>query len=174
MERFLKRPNSRVQGGILFYFTDNSSVYFIIKGVSSKNVELHRLAREIKMLEIQLGCCLEPIHVPGVLMIDEGRDGLSRCMWLAPARVTRTSILESSLALGSVPFSCAMGEWALHTVGLDSATPYAFHSTEGTWAFDEIYGQVSIWAPVPEVARQALVRFLIYGSKVLLGLVGYS
>ena len=68
--------------------------------------------------------------------------------------------MESSLALGGVPFSRAMGEWALQTVGLDSNTPYAFHSTEGTWEFEKIYGQVSIWAPVPEVARQALVRFL--------------
>jgi hypothetical protein len=68
--------------------------------------------------------------------------------------------MESSLALGGVPFSRAMGEWALQTVGLDSNTPYAFHSTEGTWEFEKIYGQVSIWALVPEVARQALVRFL--------------
>jgi hypothetical protein len=173
MERFAKRPHSRVRGGTLFYFTDNSSVYFIIKGGSSKNCELHRLAREIKMMEIKLGCRLEPIHVPGVLMIDEGTDGLSRGMWLAPARVSRTSIMESSLALGGVPFSHAMGRWALQTVGLDCNTPYAFHSTEGTWDFEKIYGQVSIWAPVPEVARQALVRFLdiwVEGATMTSGL----
>jgi hypothetical protein len=173
MERLVKKKNSRVRGGTLFYFTDNSSVYYIIKGGSSKNVELHRLARDIKILEIQLGCRLEPVHVPGVLMIDEGTDGLSRGMWLAPARLTRSSIMESSLALGSVPFSPAMGEWALHTVGVDPSTRYTLHTTEGGWDFKEIYGQVSIWTPVPEVARQALVRFLdiwVEGATMTSGL----
>jgi hypothetical protein len=173
LERLVTTKHARVRGGTLFYFTDNSSVYFIIKGGSSKNSELHRLARSIKILEIELGCRLEPVHVPGVLMIDEGTDGQSRGMWLAPARLTRSSIMESSMALGGVPFTQALGEWALCTVGLPSNTKYTFHSTEGTWDFDEIYGRMSIWAPVPEVARQALVRFLdiwVEGATLTSGL----
>jgi hypothetical protein len=160
MERVLKNKHSRVRGGTLFYFTDNSSVYYIVKGGSSKNAELHKLARAIKMLEIELSCRLEPVHVPGVLMIDEGTDGLSRGLWLMPARLTRSSLTESSMALGDVPFSKAMGHWALETVGLAPNTSYSHHSTLGTWDFEEIHGKVSIWTPVPEVARQALVRFL--------------
>jgi hypothetical protein len=68
--------------------------------------------------------------------------------------------LESSLALGDVPFSKAMGEWALEAVGLKDTTNYFHHPTLGEWKFEEIYGKISIWTPVPEVARQALVRFL--------------
>jgi hypothetical protein len=160
LERLLVKKDSYVRGGTLFYFTDNSSVYFIIKGGSSKSPELHKLARTIKTLEIKLGCRLEPIHVPGLLMIDEGTDGLSRGMWLAPARLTRSSIMESSLALGGTQWSKALGQWALETVGLKGNTSYSLHDTLSSWAYDEIYGQLSVWVPVPEVARQALVRFL--------------
>jgi hypothetical protein len=109
LERARKKNHSLLRGGTFFYFTDNSSVYYIIKGGSSKNSELHQLARNIKIMEIELQCRLEPVHVPGVLMIDEGTDGLSRGLWLAPARLTRSSLLESSLALGGVPFSPSMG-----------------------------------------------------------------
>jgi hypothetical protein len=160
LERVLNRKQSRVRGGTLFYFTDNSSVYYIVKGGSSKSPELHKLARTIKILEIELGCRLEPVHVPGVLMIEEGTDSLSRGLWLAPARLTRSSLTESSMALGGVPFSRAMGHWALEAVGLATNSSYFHHSTLGEWKFEEIYGKVSIWTPVPEVARQALVRFL--------------
>jgi hypothetical protein len=160
LERLLEEKESYVQGGTLFYFTDNSSVYFIIKGGSSKSPELHKLARRIKTLEIELGCRLEPIHVPGLLMIDEGTDGLSRGMWLAPARLTRSSIMESSLALGGVRFSPALGRWALETVGLSMGTSFRLQDTLSTWNHKEIANQVSMWIPVPEVARQALVRFL--------------
>jgi hypothetical protein len=160
LERIHQEGTSYVQGGTLFYFTDNSSVYFIIKGGSSRSPELHKLARTIKMMEIELGCRLEPIHVPGLLMIDQGTDGQSRGMWLAPARLTRSSIMESSLALGGTPYSAALALWALDRVGLPLNTTYQLQDTLSDWSFDRVYGQTSMWLPVPEVARQALVSFL--------------
>jgi hypothetical protein len=160
MERIQQEGRTYVRGGTLFYFTDNSSVYFIIKGGSSKSPELHKLARRIKELEIELGCRLEPIHVPGLLMIDQGTDGQSRGMWLAPSRLTRSSILESSLALGGTPYSVDLAEWALDAVGLPKDTVYQLQDTLSNLHFDKIYGQISMWFPVPEVARQALVCFL--------------
>jgi hypothetical protein len=88
IEQLVKKKYSRVRGGTLFYFTDNYLAYYIIKGGSLKNVELHRLARDIKHLEIQLGCHLQLVHFPGVLMIDEGTYGLSQGMCLVPAHLT--------------------------------------------------------------------------------------
>jgi hypothetical protein len=107
-----------------------------------------------------LGCHLEPVHAPGVLTIDEGTDGLSQGLWLAPACLTCSSITESSMALGGVPFSNDMGKWALEAVGLSTNTEYRHHDTLGNWEFEECFGQVSICTPVPEIACQALVRFL--------------
>jgi hypothetical protein len=160
LERLLTKDDGYVRSGTLFYFTDNSSVYYIIKGGSSKSPELHKLARTIKTLEIQLGCHLEPIHVPGLLMIKEGTDSLSRGLWLAPSRCSRSSIMESSIALGATSWTPALGRMALTTVGLAEDTEYFLHETLGTWSYDEIYGHLSMWFPVPEVARQAFVRFL--------------
>jgi hypothetical protein len=160
LERIHQEGRSYVRGGTLFYFTDNSSVYFIIKGGSSRSPELHKLARTIKMMEIELGCRLEPIHVPGLLMIDQGTDGQSRGMWLAPARLSRSSIMESSLALGGTPFSPSLALWALMRVGLPLNTTYQLQDTLSDWSFERVYGKTSLWLPVPEVARQALVSFL--------------
>jgi hypothetical protein len=103
LEQVLKNKYLRIQGGTVFYFTDNSSVYYIVKGGSSKNIELHTLAQAIQIIEIELGCRLEPVHVPGVLMIDEGTDGLSCGLWLALARLTQSSLAKSSMALGGFP-----------------------------------------------------------------------
>jgi hypothetical protein len=50
-----------LDGGTLFYFTDNMMVtYYIVHN------------RKIKIIELRLGCRLEPIHVPGRLMIVQG------------------------------------------------------------------------------------------------------
>jgi hypothetical protein len=81
-------------------------------------------------------------------------------MWLAPSRLTRSSIMESSLALGGTPYSIGLAEWALHMAGLPKGTKYELQDTMSNWSFDKIYGQTSMWFPVPEVARQALVCFL--------------
>jgi hypothetical protein len=56
LERALRKRDARIRGGTLFYFTDNSSVYFIVKGGSSRSTELHKLVRKIKMIEIDLQC----------------------------------------------------------------------------------------------------------------------
>jgi hypothetical protein len=93
-------------------------------------------------------------------MIDEGTDGLSRGMWLAPERLMQSSIMESSMALGGVPFSEELGKWALEAVGYSRNSKYELHTTLGKWDFKDIYGKLSIWVPVPEIARQAIVQFL--------------
>jgi hypothetical protein len=64
------------------------------------------------------------------------------------------------LALGAVPFSTALGSWALDTVGLPTDTEYKLQQSLSPWTFETIYGQTTIWVPTPEVARQALVKFL--------------
>lgn len=46
----------------------------------------HKLIVEIKLMELKLGCHLVVIHVPGVLMINQETDGLSRGVWVSPFR----------------------------------------------------------------------------------------
>jgi hypothetical protein len=159
MERLVSQGRD-LKGVTLFYFTDNMTTYYIVQNGSSKSVELHKLIHKIKSYEVLLGCGIEVIHVPGTLMIEEGTDGLSRGLWLSPHRVHRSSLVEAALALGPVPYTKELAVWALEFVGLSGTSPYNLHTTTSPWEFAAIYGKLSLWTPVPEVARMALVKFL--------------
>jgi hypothetical protein len=159
MER-LAAKGTKLQGATMFYFTDNMTTYYIVQNGSSKSIELHKLIRKIKSLEVLLGCRIEVVHVPGTLMIEEGTNGLSRGLWLLPHRLHRSSLCEAVRALSPVPSSSTLCHWVLEFVGLDSRTPFSLHSTSSAWTFASICGQLSLWFPTPEVARLALVRFL--------------
>jgi hypothetical protein len=43
-------------GGTLFYFTDNLVLYYAVQNGSSLSPALHNLVRQIKKLEVTLGC----------------------------------------------------------------------------------------------------------------------
>jgi hypothetical protein len=159
MEKIYKSARNWT-GATVFYFTDNMTTYYIIMNGSSRGPQLHKLVRASKRLEVLMCCRIEVIHVPGVLMVDEGTDGLSHGLWLSAQRIYRSSLTESDLALGAVPFSTALGSWALDTVGLPTDTEYRLQHSLSPWSFETVYGQTTIWVPTPEVARQALVKFL--------------
>jgi hypothetical protein len=103
---------------------------------------------------------VEVIHIPGDLMIEEGTDRLSRGLWLLPQCIYRFSLTEASLALGQVRFTAALGQWILELVGLSPYERYSLHCSISRWSFQDIFRQVSMWIPTPEIARQALVKYL--------------
>ena len=63
------------------YFTDNDVTYWVTSNGSARTPSLHSLVVEIKTLELALNVRLIPVHVPGVVMISQGTDGLSRGVW---------------------------------------------------------------------------------------------
>jgi hypothetical protein len=67
---------------MVFYFTDNSTVYWISSSGSSASPRLHALIEDIRLLEMKLGCHLQVIHVPGLVMIQQGADILSQSIWM--------------------------------------------------------------------------------------------
>jgi hypothetical protein len=141
----------------ILYFTDNMTTYYVVQNGSSKSPELHKLVQAIKLLEVLMGCRIEVIHVSGVLMIDEGTDGLSRGLWLSPHR---SSLLESALALGPITYTHPLGQWALEICDLDRDTPFVKQQSLDDWNFASISEQTTTWIPSPGIARQALVKFL--------------
>jgi hypothetical protein len=149
-----------LRGSTLFYFTDNMVSYYVVQNGSSANPALHELIRRIKMWEVELGCRIEAIHVPGVAMIDQGTDGLSRGLWMSARRFPVSSLMTAEHLLAAVPFSDALGRWAMEMVGFDPHQLYFHHDSTSDWSFPEIYGQISIWTPCPEIARQALRTFM--------------
>ncbi|CAJ1966080.1 unnamed protein product [Cylindrotheca closterium] len=42
------------------------------------------LIGEIRLLELELDCMLQVVHVPGLVLISQGTDGLSRGVWMTP------------------------------------------------------------------------------------------
>ena len=66
---------------MVFYFTDNSTTYWIATSGSSSSPSLHALIEEMRLLELELQCQLQVIHVHGVIMIQQGTDGLSHGVW---------------------------------------------------------------------------------------------
>jgi hypothetical protein len=147
-------------GATLFYFTDNLVTYFIVMNGSSRNPDLHALIREIKLLEALLGCRIEVVHVPGLVMILQSSDGLSRGVWTSADRLLRSSIEESRLALGGVPYTVLLGEWARQVLGLAPGTPLEHQDDYSDWSSCRILRQWSVWTPSPEVARQSIAHFL--------------
>ena len=65
-------------GTTVFYSTDNLTMYLVALPQSLPLQPLNTLIQEIRLLKIELDCCLQVIHVPGVVMIDQGTDGLNQ------------------------------------------------------------------------------------------------
>jgi hypothetical protein len=81
MEDLVDRTPDVVPGMTVFYFTDNSTVYYAVNKGASASTELQKRIVRIKIAELRLGYLLETIHVPGVVMIIEGTNGISRGVW---------------------------------------------------------------------------------------------
>jgi hypothetical protein len=161
LERLYNGPNrEQVRGATLFYFTDNLVTYYVVQNGSSSSDKLHHLVRGLKRMELLLQCRVEVIHVPGTLMIIQGTDGLSRGLAMAQTRHPLSSVAIAAQVLNAVPFSPQLGVWLLAQIGLPSWHQYTHFDTTSKWTFDHIFGQLSIWTPSPETARQALRTFL--------------
>jgi hypothetical protein len=154
----MKAGQDQVQGVTIFYFTDNSSVYWISASGTSPSPGLHRLIEEIRLLELELDCSLQVIHVPGLLMILQGMDGLSRGIWMAPFHdlLDPTDITRAVFApatydatiVNSYVTQFGLGDW------------YQHHRWDQTWDARNCFDRLTVWFPPPEVARQLLIFLL--------------
>jgi hypothetical protein len=79
----LERAKAAERDVTFFYFTDSSTVYYAVSKGSSTSKSLHAMVEKIKRSEIELGCHLEVVHVPGTTIITERTDGLSRGIWIS-------------------------------------------------------------------------------------------
>lgn len=163
-------PND-VENTTVFYFTDNSTTYWICQKGSSKHPSLHEQVEKIRALEVKLGCHLTVIHVPGKVMIQEGTDGLSRGIWMTPLQATipREVLMPgifAPLAFDPMLVRRYMDDHLprYHTEE-DTPLPQGFPHWEGRrwdnpWKAEEAFGQLTVWFPPPEVA-QGVLSFLL-------------
>jgi hypothetical protein len=157
----IKRDRGRktVQGTVVFYFTDNSGVYWIAAAGSSRAAHLHRLIVEIRLLEIELDCFLQVIHVPGLVLIEQGTDGLSRGIWMSALHSLRDEARLLQAIFDPVTFDPSL-VWEALPSTTHRSHPWTHKSWNGPWTPTECLNRLTVWCPPPEMARQ-LLSFLL-------------
>ena len=107
----LQNPGAMVNT-TFFYFTDNLVTYFAVTAGASRSPGLQALVKSVKAWEEALGCILEPIHVPGTTIIEEGSDDLSHGIWSTPLHERADHAVILSKIFAPVPFSPDVSNWA--------------------------------------------------------------
>ena len=150
-------PGEPMRGVTLFYFTDNSATYYISAAGSSTSPGLHALEEDIQLLTLHLGCCLQVVHVPGLVMIDQGTDGLSRGVW-----VSSFHLPVDHRVLNAAVFAPLSPDRALVAAYVDA------HDLPRTWKLHDyrhfrgrtLFDHMAVVFPPPECARTCLIQLL--------------
>jgi hypothetical protein len=156
LRRESERAVSRCRDSTLFYFTDNEVSYHLVNGGASKEPRLQALLHEIKFLELELGCHLVVVHVPGTTMILQGADGLSRGVWISPwqERVPTRQLL--SYILAPVKLLPGWNDWLRqHVVNMPVPSTTVIDWTS-PWDPNQVLDLSTTWIPPPEMASQAI------------------
>jgi hypothetical protein len=143
-----------VRGTTLFYFTDNSTTYWIAAAGSSGYPKLHALIVDIKLIEQELDCHLQVIHVPGLVMITQGTDGLSRGVWMSALHSPIDQRYITQAVFDPVHYDPDLVE---HYLSLyDLPRPWRYQDWRNPWDGEQCFDQLTVWFPPPEIARQAI------------------
>ena len=145
-------------GTAVFYFTDNSTTYWIAASGSSGSPGLHKLIEEIRLLELELGCVLHVVHVPGIIMIDQGTDGLSRGIWMSALQGLEDSDRMTQAVFAPLRFDPDLV--ASYVREFHLAQQYVYCDWNTTWDARKCFDRLSVWFPPPELARQVLIFML--------------
>lgn len=172
LEHIKSTSPTSVRHTTLFYFTDNSCTYWVCMKGSSRQPHLHSELVAIRDLELELGCHLAVVHVPGKVIIREGTDGLSRGVWVSPlhAQLPRDVLLPNIFA-PLHPDATLVRYYIIHHVmdyhrGNGSSLPLNLHKWRlmdwsSPWHEQNIMGSFTVWFPPPELARQS-ISYLLY------------
>jgi hypothetical protein len=164
LEQIRDAGGASVRGTTVFYFTDNSTTYWICASGSSSSPRLHKLIEEIRLLELELGIHLEVIHVPGFVMITQGTDGLSRGIWMTPLQALEDPTLLTRAVFDPLPFDPGLVTSYYDTIVPQGfrppGVPWEYRHWEGAWDAHKCFDRCTVWFPPPELARQVLCFIL--------------
>ena len=151
----------RVKGRRLLYFTDNMVSYDVFRKGSSKSTPLWTLFLKIKLLELELQCVLQVIHVPGTTMIEQGTDGLSRGVTMQALGYHNSNSLIPLLWRAAPPTSFLI-DWTLNILPpvYPTNTSWLIQTDATDWTRSSMLGQFVFWCPSPGFAKQAILQAL--------------
>ena len=141
-----------LRGTVLWYFTDNQATYDFCRRSTTPSVELFKLLQKISILELKLNCHLDVIHVPGVLMVEQGTDGLSRGILAQPFAINRgVSCLK--YLFEPAPLTLEVLYWALDMSLLPFHPDWQFRGDSDSWERDPLLGRHTIWCVSPPTRK---------------------
>lgn len=154
------RTTGRFRGRYAFYFTDSTCTYHSVQRGSSKWPHLQELVRNIKLIAAEIGVILEVIHIPGLAMIRQGADPLSRGLWLAPDPRRLTPREELARLFAHVTLTPAIGDWILVRRASVDPRPVPLRwkeiKTGDSWHPSRLMECATMWTPPPRIAAQAI------------------
>ena len=163
MQHLKAQASSTIAGTTIFYFTDNTTTYYIAQASSSRSPHLHDLIKQIRLIELDLDCHLQVVHVPGTVMIQQGTDSLSRGIWVSPFHDS-----PNQQALTASIFEPVAPDFDLIRHLVDKyqlRTDWRICDWKITWTDYKILDNFTIWFPPPELSRPLLIYFLAHWSE---------
>ena len=138
-----------VAGTTVFYLTDNLTTYWVASsGSFSPSPRLHALVEEIRLLEMELDCCLQAVHAPGVVMIDQGTDGLSGGVWASPFHELTDGLVLTWAVFEPLTFDLALVHRYVCVYHLPSV--WRYKDWNQVWGANNLFDRFSVWFPPPE------------------------
>ena len=135
--------------------------YDVFRKGSSKSTPLWTLFLKIKLLELELQCVLQVIHVPGTTMIEQGTDGLSRGVTMQALGYHNSNSLIPLLWRAAPPTSFLI-DWTLNILPpvYPTNTSWLIQTDATDWTRSSMLGQFVFWCPSPGFAKQAILQAL--------------
>ena len=157
--RALKNEHEKsLSGTTVFYFTDNSTTYWIANAGASPDHRLHGLIEEIKQIEVDMDLVLQVVHVPGLVMIQQGTDGLSRGIWMSPLHEQLPQHIITRSIFDPLPYDPQLVHDYWSTI--PGLPPWTFYAWDQQWDARLCFGRTTVWFPPPELARQCIYFLL--------------
>jgi hypothetical protein len=154
MRQLAQHYSKEVRVTTVFYFTNNSTTYWIAAAGLSQHPPLHTLITEIKLLEQELQCSLEVVHVPGLLIIDQGTDGLSRGVLMSALYNPVNQQYLTECVFSPAPYDPQLVMSYITYYHLSQH--WRYQEWNKKWDSRECFHNLSVWFPPPELARQAI------------------
>jgi hypothetical protein len=136
----------------------NRGPSWITASGSSGSPALHKLIKEIRLLELELECSLQVIHVPGMIMIDQGTDGLSRGIWMSALQGLQDSDRLTQAIFKPLCFNSTLVDTYIGNYGLGQH--YLYCPWNSVWKASDCFDRLTVWFPQPEIARQVIIFML--------------
>jgi hypothetical protein len=105
-----------------------------------------------------LGIQVQVVHVPGVVMIQQGSDALSRGIWVTPFQAISDQRQLTATVFARLTPDCNLIESYIIQYSLCST--YTVQHWNTLWVSSDLLDRFSVWFPPPELARQAITFLL--------------